>query len=225
MEAASWCQISSDASSAHCRSSMTITVGAAAHSSSASDISTSTPLTDASPSANSPSRWLRSSPAACARRGSGELGRTCRQSCITLSGIRSVSWSANPHPISHPSSLAPARASATRDDFPMPGSPSTQTTAPASRRRASTPAPRVASSCARPTHCRGRSMGHMVVTYASPRADAEPAPAARSAATTAVSRPRWHPGPTPGAGAAGPRSARRTGPGRAAIAGRRRRRR
>ena len=35
MEAASWCQTSSDTSSAHCRSSMTKTVGAAAHSSSA----------------------------------------------------------------------------------------------------------------------------------------------------------------------------------------------
>src|SRR6266581_8053242 len=172
MDAASLCQTSSDASSAHCRSSMTITVGAAAHSSSVSAIKTSTLETDASPSANSPSRWLRSRRAACARRGSGELGRTCRQSCITLSGIRSVSWSAIPHPISHPRSLVPARASTTRDDLPMPGSPSTQTAALPPWRRASTPARRVASSWLRSTHVGGRSMGHMVVTYAPPGGNA-----------------------------------------------------
>ena len=38
----------------------------------------------------------RSRLAARARRGSGELGRTWRQSCIIRSGSRAVSWSASP---------------------------------------------------------------------------------------------------------------------------------
>jgi len=111
--------------------------------------------------------------------GTGEPSRTCRQSCITLSGSRSASWSAIPHPMSHPSSLAPASASTTRDDLPTPGSPSTQTAAPSPWRRASTPARRVASSWLRFTHCGGRSMGHMVVTYALARANAYSMPGTR----------------------------------------------
>jgi hypothetical protein len=91
IEAASWCQTTSDASSAHCRSSTTITVGAAAHSSSTSVTSTSTPVIDTSPPASSPGRWLRSMSEARARRASGDPGRTCRQSSITRSGSRSVS--------------------------------------------------------------------------------------------------------------------------------------
>ena len=132
IEAASWCQTTSDASSAHCRSSMTSTTGAAAHSSSTSVTRTSTPAADASPPASRLCCRLRSRSAARARRGSGEPGRTCRQSSITRSGSRSVSWSAIPQPTSQPGP-ASARASATSDDLPMPGSPSTQTTDPGRR--------------------------------------------------------------------------------------------
>src|SRR5262249_31646258 len=66
-------------------------------------------------------------------------------------------------------SLPVVRASATRDDLPIPGSPSTQTTAPSPRPSTSIPACRIASSCLRPTHCGDRSIGHMAVTYALPR--------------------------------------------------------
>jgi hypothetical protein len=79
-----------------------------------------------------------------------------------------LSYSAWPHPTYHSGSPTSARASATRDDLPMPGSPSTQTTDPSPRRRASAPARRTASSCARPTQCVGRSMGHMAVPYVLP---------------------------------------------------------
>src|SRR6516164_8948048 len=85
---------------------------------------------------------------------------------MTRSGRRSLSWPAVPQPMSHPRSPTAARASATRDDLPMPGSPSIQTTAPSPRRRPSMAERTAASSCWRPTHCGGRSIGHMVVTYA-----------------------------------------------------------
>src|SRR5690242_2981790 len=74
--------------------------------------------------------------------------------------------------MSHPSSLVPARASTTRDDLPMPGSPSTQTAALPPWRRASTPARRVASSWLRSTHRGGESTGHMAVRYAAPSGNA-----------------------------------------------------
>ena len=105
--------------------------------------------------------------------GSGELGRTWRQSCITRRGSRAMSWSAPAHPTSYPGWLAVARASATRDDLPMPGSPSTQTTVPSLRPRASMAARRTASSCSRPTHCGGR-IGNMQVIMPPPRRGACP---------------------------------------------------
>ena len=69
----------------------------------------------------------------------------------------------------------------------LPGSPSTQTTEPSPRPRASMPPRRIASSCLRPTHCGGRPIGHMAVTYALPRASTRPRAQAR--------RPPGGPGP------------------------------
>ena len=74
-----------------------------------------------------------------------------------------MSLSAIPHPTSHPGWFAAVKASATSADLPMPGSPSTQTSAPSPRSRASTPARRIASSCSRPTQCGGNPIGHMTV--------------------------------------------------------------
>ena len=74
--------------------------------------------------------------------------------------VPAVSWSAPPHPTSHPGWLTSARASATRDDLPIPGSPSTQTTVPLPRPSASPAARRTPSSRSRPTQWAGR-IGHM----------------------------------------------------------------
>src|SRR5262249_53344599 len=73
--------------------------------------------------------------------------------------------------MSHRWSLVAARPSAIRDDLPAPGSPSTQTTPPMARPRASAAERRVASSCPRPTHVGGRSAGHAVLGSGLPSAE------------------------------------------------------
>jgi hypothetical protein len=81
-------------------------------------------------------------------------GAQCDWLVAVPSSSKGTRWARvirHPLPDLHPGSLA-ARASATSDDLPMPGSPPTQTTAPSPWRRASTPAQRVAGSCPRPTN-------------------------------------------------------------------------